>query len=42
MIFFFLSVINWSLGMRTKGRKEDELEFKENNGRSRMGEKVLK
>lgn len=42
MIFFFFSVINWFLGMRTRGRKEDELEFKENNGRSRMGEKVVK
>lgn len=28
--------------MRTEGREEDELEFKEHIGRSRMGEKVIK
>jgi len=28
--------------MRTRGREKDELEFKEHNGRSGMGEKVVK
>lgn len=41
-VFFIFNVISWSLGMRARGREEDELEFKEHNGRSRMGEKVIK